>query len=63
MEVKSKSTDKLEIVSSMVGNLNNSLPPEKIDRLKLINIDWKSLDAGGDEKCMICPTCNIEFFE
>lgn len=48
-----RSGERLTILSSFV----NTLPSEKLNKLKAIKVDWQSLDEE------LVPTLNVEFFE
>ena len=53
---KSKSSDKLAIINSIVATLCKDLPQEKMMTISELSIDWKMLDHET-----LLPTLNIKF--
>lgn len=57
--VLSKSTDKLKIIEQMLSNL----PDGKVQRIKVLEIDWTEILTNHDAGPIAVPNLHIEFFE
>ena len=55
--VESSSTDKLAVIGTIVDNLLNKIPKEKITEIKKLSISW---DESEDGETML-PCLDIKF--
>ena len=64
--VKSKSTDKLEVMNEIVSTTLSKLTQEKRDKLTSLQIDWKEVNVGGigcQSDHMVVPNLSMTFAE
>lgn len=61
--VNSKSTDKLVVMNGIIERTLDELSSDKIEKLKTINVVWKTEGADGYSLEHPLPELKINFFE
>ena len=59
--VESRSTDKLLALSHTMDSMIEKLPPDKIEKIKSLKIEWKTNDTNGYNTDHPLPELNLEF--
>ncbi len=57
---ESRSTDKLLALSHIMDKLMDKLPPEKVEKIKTLRIEWKNLNQSGTADLPL-PELVLEF--
>jgi len=57
----SKSTDKLVSMTYIINNIIDKLPNDKVDKIKNLEIVWKTVDDNGDELNHPLPELKLSF--
>jgi len=63
MESNSKSTDKLMALSVLIDKTIDKLPPDKVSKIKTLEIKWVDFNEGTYRSDHPLPTMKLEFHE